>query len=701
MLKSMTIRAINRYVCVLLLFFFSSNTETASNQFSTKDKKPSVTYETTVRLKLFDVLALDEDDKPVTGLTKDDFELYIDGRRMPVDTFDIMDFSEPPKNLPLGSTPGNEPDKTTVNYEYDDFYNNRLIILVFNDLRFFKGSRQSLANGVLDFIDKNISSHNLVSLYYMQGSAIILLLPFTNDKDAIKKSIIDNIIENKSNLAFTVPDHLIQNELWYAGNLESFKTPMEDLARQYKHINVMTSFHIFIRFLSLYKGRKELFIFSDAVPYKYYRKLQDFCNFIKLINDAKRNNIIINTFDLSKAGYDFDLGGSTGRGYTERNTVQIVSALRKLNEYLIGLAGDTNGLFFRHCNRRGEVGESMKEVYDRSSYIYYLGSYLRDLPLKDNYDVMIKANKKNVKLIYPGSFRLLPEYRKMDKVDRWIQMLEALYGSAAYDKISFNSSIMQFPYGEDRTLVLTVLKPNFLLADNSACDIAVRYFNPQTKDDSQQLQSWNIGHTDIRYKNLWLFIGSSVRDGEYNYRYLIRNSNTGDLGNSKGRIKLGLNDHLLSSSAVLQENAENQALTNLLSRDIYKIQDNEDEEPPFLFDVKLIPFIYGEKIIFPIIGQPLVKDKPAFLMFMYNFDHLKNQNFNLSYGLFDLVDNDLGVGLTQSVKEDEFPGGWRRVTLKFSPSEIPSDIKELKFTIVVKDALEKQIESQNLSIRFQ
>jgi VWFA-related protein len=52
-------------------------------------------HEVTVRLVLVDVIATDKDGKVVTGLTKEDFEIHEDGKSVPINSVDFINFESP------------------------------------------------------------------------------------------------------------------------------------------------------------------------------------------------------------------------------------------------------------------------------------------------------------------------------------------------------------------------------------------------------------------------------------------------------------------------------------------------------------------------------------------------------------------------------------------------------------------------------
>lgn len=79
---------------IMLLLFSVNIMLIAVEGENTTYEQDYVSFETTVNLKIFDVLLLDSDGIPIKGLTKDKFQLYIDGDKVDIDTFDIVNYKE-------------------------------------------------------------------------------------------------------------------------------------------------------------------------------------------------------------------------------------------------------------------------------------------------------------------------------------------------------------------------------------------------------------------------------------------------------------------------------------------------------------------------------------------------------------------------------------------------------------------------------
>jgi len=233
-------------------------------------------------------------------------------------------------------------------------------------------------------------------------------------------------------------------------------------------------------------------------------------------------------------------------------------------------------------------------------------------------------------------------------------------------------------------------------------NFAVKYYNTAEMLDKQLLRTWDIGKNKDKSDagSARFVVGIPLDAGEYIYRYVVRDEDNGTLKNEEYIIRIDSSKGFLSSPVVFGATDLAASFTNLLDFNNSKDQEN-GTVPDFILNAELNPLIYNGKLFAPLVDEPITRTQEAYLMFMYNSFQLKKNNYQVHYYLTGSSMKQISFPIETAEAEKEFPSGWRRVTLKFSQSEIPSDIKELKFTVIVKDALEKQIESQNVLIKLQ
>jgi len=698
-----------------------------------------------VNLKLFDVLVFDSDEKQIKNLHKDQFKVFIDGREMEIGTFDVIDYIAQEELRP-------NPNKNTLTDSDSRISGNdivgdrRLFVIIFHNLPWAQEARQEIAEGIYKFIGDNHSVDDFYALYFFSGPSIKLLLPFTNNPKSIKDAIDELYITNKAGFKPFLPGDeerikSVQSEFGSEGMLRSvaigptvmgpkFSDAMSsdymDAKTIYEMNVTLRNLDVLLRSFSSFKGRKEVFLFSDSISLKRYNQTRGFLGrgktgieYDRLIEDARTNNITINSFkivrrdpfDMSK-GVKTSTGGSPAEADQQEGTQQREvpspsgsrTLSRKLSNDLKVVAEETGGLYFDKASRKNVIAEGLEEAYYRSSYVYYLGIYLNNMELDKSkvHSVRIEVADENAEIIYQTSFRLDPEYKKMDDSDRFSQFLDALFGVKKYDSLQVADSLLHFPYGQNDNLLISVFRLPFSKDSGDVFNFAVKYYNTAEMLDKQLLRTWDIGKNKDKSDagSARFVVGIPLDAGEYIYRYVVRDEDNGTLKNEEYIIRIDSSKGFLSSPVVFGATDLAASFTNLLDFNNSKDQEN-GTVPDFILNAELNPLIYNGKLFAPLVDEPITRTQEAYLMFMYNSFQLKKNNYQVYYYLTESAAKQISFPLETVEAEKEFPSGWRRVTLKFSQSEIPSDIKELKFTVIVKDALEKQIESQNVLIKLQ
>jgi len=693
-----------------------------------------------VKLKLFDVLVFDSDEKPVKNLHKDQFKVFINGLEVEIGTFDVIDYTAQEELRP-------NPNKITLLDSGSRISGNdivgdrRLFVIIFHNLPWAQDARQEIAEGIYKFIEDNHSVDDFYALYFFSGPSIKLLHPFTNNPQSIKEVIDELYINNSAGFKPFLPGSgdwikSVQSEFGSEGMIRSVTTGPTVMGPKFSdamssdymdsktiyEMNVtLRNLDVLLRSFSSFKGRKEVFLFSDSISLKRYNPTRGFLGrgktgieYDRLIQDARTNNITINSFKVVRrdpfvrsAGVKTSEGGSPAEvdqqeGMTKTGGPSGSKSLsRKLSNDLKVVAEETGGLYFDKASRKKAIAEGLEEAYYRSSYVYYLGIYLNNMELDKSkaHSVRIEVADENAEIIYQTSFRLDPEYKKMDDSDRFSQFLDALFGVKKYDTLQVADSLLHFPYGQNGNLLISVFRLPLSVGMGEVFNFAVKYYNTAEMLDKQLLRTWNIGKNKDKSDagSARFVVGIPLDAGEYIYRYVARDEENGSLKNAEYIIHIDSGKGILSSPVVFGATDLAASFTNLLDFNDSKDQENETE-PDFILNEELNPLIYNGKLFAPLIEEPIIRTQETYLMFMYNSFHLKKNNYQVHYYLMGSAMKQISFPIETAEAEKEFPGGWRRITLKLLLAEIPLDIKDLKFFVAVKDQTGKEIESEYLDI---
>jgi hypothetical protein len=195
-------------------------------------------------------------------------------------------------------------------------------------------------------------------------------------------------------------------------------------------------------------------------------------------------------------------------------------------------------------------------------------------------------------------------------------------------------------------------------------------------------------------------IAVPVPAGQYIYRYVVRDEENGLMKNGEYSTSIDSGKNILSSVAIFGNTTPYINFTNVLDKNVPDKRTKSDSGE-YLVNPSSNPFNYDGRFLAPLFGDPLLRSADGFIMFMYDQSAITRSGYSLSWTLTAADGRDYTKHLMSAEVGKEFPGGWRRVTLKFSPSEIASDIKELKFMITVKNNLENEVETDSAMVRIE
>lgn len=675
-----------------------------------------------VKLKLFDVLALDSDGNPIKNLTRDRFKIFIDGKEVKIGTFDIVDYASP-DTLPEKLFTTAEPSDTSQTREAEDISGKRLFIIIFHNLPLTVDQRKEIADGITAFLDDNHTINDYYALYYFTGPTVKLLLPFTNDPQLIKNTVNDYYVENIAGFIRFLPNDvdwlkIAKNEFGAESMLLSLADTEEDNrlldsmppdnmdAKTIFEMNsTLKNLDILLRSFSSFKGRKEVLLFSESISLKRYNPIRGIkgkgsagMDYDRLIQNARTNNIAINSFNVNliQNYYNNKKDRIIGVYSTATQGATIKSIKTKEPNDLTSITNDTGGIYSDRVKQKDDISEKLADIYHRSSCVYYLGVYLNDLNLDKDVEHRVKIEVPDYadKIIYQPNFRLASGYRKVDDGDRFSQFLDALYGMKKYDSQPVDDSLHHFPYGPLRNLLISIYRLPLTDRTEKKIKIAAHYYNPDKMLDRQFNRIWNI-KLKAEETQARLIVGIALDSGEYFYRYAIGDEENGAIKNAEYQVYTDSGKELLSSLVLFgtAESAVN--LSNLLDYEVNPAAPGGANKL-FKLNPEWNPLIYGGKLITPICNEPVDRKQEAYVMFMYNAAEIQRKEYKVQYELSNTnIDT---ITFKEYEPEKSFPGGWRRVTLTLPLSKILSGTDDLEFVVSILDPSGNTVKSEILKI---
>ena len=136
-----------------------------SSQSATSPAPQTPTFRVNVEYVEVDAVVTDRDGQFVRGLTKDDFQLFEDGKPQPISTFAIVDIPIERLQRPLYAFSPIEPDVKSNERPFDG----RIYIMVIDDLHTYFGRTARVKGAAREFIQQHLSANDLMAVVHTAG----------------------------------------------------------------------------------------------------------------------------------------------------------------------------------------------------------------------------------------------------------------------------------------------------------------------------------------------------------------------------------------------------------------------------------------------------------------------------------------------------------------------------------------------------
>jgi VWFA-related protein len=342
--------------------------------------------------------------KPVRNLTKDDFELYVNGRRQPIDYFEAVDFAEAP---PAAALPENTaaPEKAPL-APHAELRERRLFLLLF-DLVFkhpnfaaYAGRIDRSRRAAVDMVDHALPS-DFFAVAAVTNVGIKFVTPFLRDHDAIRRAILQLARSHAHDaLAISItPSERGIAEAWGAspksptagGGRSGGEDPLPDLFASSSALEADRQLNLAKDRIEGYgdvagrlrglEGFKHVILFSDGEPFDPSRQFSNVKRMASLFQSA---NVYLHTVDLTPMATGSDPSADSAPDRTPQQSVSENPALLgdpnidwfapkpsifgpSENESLYAMANATGGTWIHWTNliapALGELSASYSAVY--------------------------------------------------------------------------------------------------------------------------------------------------------------------------------------------------------------------------------------------------------------------------------------------------------------------------------------------------
>ncbi len=367
------------------------------------------TFKAQVEYVEVDILATDQAGRPVRDLTKDDLQVFEDGKRQTISSFARVDIPVERADRPLFQPDPIEPD--TVSNERP--FNGRLYVVVLDDLHVNALRSQQVRNAAKQFIQRNVSANDLMAIIYTGGRSD-WNQEFTGNRRLLLAAVdrfmgqkLPSATLNKSQEFYRQRDLLGSSDQL---NSRTIDDP-DDMERAFKARNTLTTLKNVADWFGGVRGRrKTLLWFSEGIDYDISDIIRGYgqtaSQASSLIDDiretvasAQRSNVTIygvdprglttlgeDTIGVTALGDQDSPGNGLGLGGLQNELMIAQNSLRTLAE-------ETGGFAAVNTNQFGTAFQRIVE--DNSAY--YVVAYYPPSNKRDG-----KFHKIEVKATRPG-----------------------------------------------------------------------------------------------------------------------------------------------------------------------------------------------------------------------------------------------------------------------------------------------------------
>jgi VWFA-related protein len=334
-------------------------------------EQPPVTFRVEVNYVEVDAVVTDAEGKPITNLTKDDFELFEDGKRQDVSTFSLINIPIERAERPLFAAGPVEADVQT-----NDHIEGRIYLLVLDDLHTDVTRSPRVKTAATRFIENNFGTNDLAAVVFTGRSGDGQ--DFTNNPRLLVAAI--NKFSGRKLRSAT----LTRIEGARVNPSTQQLEPGDDIDqmdRAFRARQMANNVRKLAEFMAGVRGRrKSMLLIGEGVDYDIYEavgQLGSTASSVLLdthdaIAAATRGNVAIYAIDprgLTNAEGDLiEVAGTVG----DAGSRSIQNELRLSQDSLRVLADSTGG--FAAVNRNDLNGAFDRIVSENSSY-YMLGFY--------------------------------------------------------------------------------------------------------------------------------------------------------------------------------------------------------------------------------------------------------------------------------------------------------------------------------------
>lgn len=532
------------------------------------------TFSTTTNVVIVNVTVLDRSGQPIANLTKDDFEVYEDGKLQKLQSVDFQHLNDkvlaPPdqaKPQPVEPEQPTRAMKSSMSVRYKD---RRLIVMLFDFSSMQAAEQIRSKQAALKFLTTQMTASDLVSIMTF-GTELQTVQDFTSDRDllttAINRFRIGESSENAA-MADTGADAQDQSGQFVADetefnifNSDIKLAALEDAARR----------------LAQFPEKKALIYFSSGIE---KTGVDNQSQLRATVNTAVRSNVAFYPVDargLSALvpGGDATQAGAVGNNlYSGAGQRSLKESFNNQQETLGSLALDTGGKALLDSN---DLTEGIRQAQkDFSSY--YVLAYASSNPAQDGRyrRIQVKLAPRlatlRAKLDYRQGYYAPTTFGRMRDVDKEAQLQQALMAENPVTDLPIAVEIDYFRLEKAKYFIpISVKIPGSALAFHAKgskqateLDFIAEVFDARSRPaatvrDTIPLKVNDLTAAEVVRKSVQYDTGVTLSPGNYKLRFVARENGEGKVGTFESPFTLpdlAAGNALRVSSIVLSNQRE-------------------------------------------------------------------------------------------------------------------------------------------------
>ncbi len=387
-----------------------------ASQATAPAQTPAVRVST--RLVQVSVIAQDGDGKPITGLTREDFEISDQGHPQKLAFFSLQDnttvvadhAAEQPPAVPPGS----------------HLFSNRLrertgvppsVTVILLDLINTRGRDLPYARKQLEkFVQTQLHPQDRVALYTMSSSALTILHDFTTDSTELLAALDKDEKGNTEDFraGASEPDAPDTGDAILDASVSAFNARMALFYMNSRVEMTATALKVIADHISGLPGRKNLVWVSASFPMSIIggELPADYTEYASQIEDAARslNNANVAIYPVDPRGLIANPTTVTRpgpRANARPSTAPSPFPSRQNFDSMIALADRTGGHAFYNTN---DIKGSVRKAIDESRVTYVLGYYPEGGEWDSKFhEIKVKVKQSGVHLHYRQGYFAIPE----------------------------------------------------------------------------------------------------------------------------------------------------------------------------------------------------------------------------------------------------------------------------------------------------